>query len=285
MPELPEVETVRRGLEKVLLGTTLEHVDILCERCFEGEPGDTVGATVTAVDRRGKCLRIVYDSGWSMLGHLRMTGQMIFLSRGGYREGGGHPSDALHEQLPGKHTRVVLNFGESGELFFNDQRKFGYLKMVPSDALDTDNFWRTLGPEPWDEAFNSKALREICQRRKGTTIKAVLLDQKVVAGLGNIYVDEALFLSGIRPNRKAGRVSKKSLERVVANSRLVLERGIEFGGVSVSDYVNAEGLRGRMQEQLYVYNRAGDPCKECESPIAKTTVAGRGTHLCLKCQK
>lgn len=285
MPELPEVETVRRGLEKVIVGATLTDVEILEDRCFEGQAEETLGATIEGLDRRGKCIRIIYSSGWSMLGHLRMTGQMIFVSGAGEREGGGHPDDSLHASLPHKHTRVILRFGDRGTLYFNDQRKFGYLKLVPSDELHTDNFWRNLGPEPWDDAYNADMLRDICQRRAKTTIKAVLLDQHVVAGLGNIYVDETLFLSGIRPKRKAGRISKKALERVVSNSREVLERGIAFGGVSVSDYVNAEGLRGTMQQQLYVYNRAEMPCKVCGTPIEKITVAGRGTHYCPKCQR
>lgn len=285
MPELPEVETVRRGLEKVLVGATLTHINIVEDRCFVGEPEYATGATIESLDRRGKCLRLVLSSGWSMLGHLRMTGQMIFVAGSGEREGGGHPDDSLHASLPHNHTRVILEFGDQGTLYFNDQRKFGYLKMVRSDDLNSDSFWRTLGPEPWDEAFNAQMLRDICQRRSGSTIKSLLLDQKVVAGLGNIYVDETLFLSGIRPKRKAGRISKKALGRVVEHSREVLERGIAFGGVSVSDYVNAEGLRGTMQQQLYVYQREGMPCKVCETPIVKIVVAGRGTHYCPTCQK
>jgi formamidopyrimidine-DNA glycosylase len=210
---------------------------------------------------------------------------MIYVSNEGTSQaGGGHPSDSLKHGQPGKHTRVCIELDSGGSILFNDQRKFGYIKSIPSSKLDEDTFLKTLGPEPWDEAFSSTYLRDVCQRRKQTAIKQVILDQKVVAGFGNIYVDEALFLAGIRPTRKAGRIAKKSLGRLIEHGREVLERGIEFGGVSVSDYVNAEGLRGTMQRQLYVYNRANEPCKQCETPIRKITVAGRGTHYCPNCQ-
>lgn len=284
MPELPEVETVRRGLQRSLVGLYLESVEVREARCFQGSLDGVRGAVLTEIDRRGKCLRFVFDSGWSMLGHLRMTGQMIFVSAGGQRTGGGRPDDGLLAPLPSTHTRVILHWSLGGRLFFNDQRKFGYLKTWPSQDLALDTFWHTLGPEPWDEALTPHYLHGICQRRKMSSIKSILLDQKVMAGLGNIYVDEALFLSGIRPETHAGQLSLLQLEQIIAKSRHVLEQGILFGGVSVSDYVNAEGLRGSMQQQLYVYGRDGLPCKRCQTPILKIAVAGRGTHVCPTCQ-
>lgn len=285
MPELPEVETVRRGLEKVLPGQQVEDVEVLEEVSYQGTPTANIGATVTSLDRRGKLLHIHLSDGWTWLIHLRMTGQLIYESGDGQeRAGGGHPSDSLKQVGPSKHTRVVATFSSGGRLLFNDQRKFGYIQATPTAELDQVPFLQKLGPEPWSEAFNADYLREHCQRRSKSPIKQVILDQHIVAGFGNIYVDEALFLSGIKPTRKAGRISKKSLAKLIDNGRHVLELGIAHGGVSVSDYVNAEGLRGTMQQQLYVYSRKDLPCKQCETPIKKITLGGRGTHYCPSCQ-
>lgn len=286
MPELPEVETVRRGLEQVLPRLQVTSIEVRAETCWRGEEDAGLGGAVSGLDRRGKLLHIHLDNGWTWLVHLRMTGQLIYIPHDGTpAAGGGHPSDTLLSKGPTTHTRVVIGLSNGAQLLFNDQRKFGYVKATPTTDLDQDTFLQTLGPEPWDPGFDADYLREICQRRAKSTIKALLLDQKVVAGFGNIYVDEALFLTGIRPTRKAGRIAKKALARLIVNGREVLERGIEFGGVSVSDYVNAEGLRGTMQQQLYVYSRKGEPCKECESPIQKISLGGRGTHYCATCQR
>jgi formamidopyrimidine-DNA glycosylase len=275
---------VRRGLERALNGARLEHIEIFYPPVFRGNKDQLLGQRLLDVGRRGKMMMLKFEGDWFVLAHLRMTGQMIFVQSDGQRTGGGHPNEALVGTLPCKHTRAILNFGERGCLYFNDQRKFGYLKLVAAGDLAQDSFLRTLGPEPWEPKFNAEYLAQICQRRKNTAIKAILLDQKVVAGVGNIYADEALFRVGIAPWRKAGQIDNQLCAQLVSACRQVLELGIEFGGVSVSNYVNAEGLRGQMQEQLQVYRRTALPCKQCETPIAKNTTAGRGTHFCPKCQ-
>ena len=285
MPELPEVETVRLGLERVLLGEKIKRVEVLLKHCFHGRASVLKKGEVESLTRRGKLLQIHMTSGWSILVHLRMTGQLIYVSSTEEREGGGHPDDSLINNLPNKPTRVVLSLSSGATLYFNDQRTFGSLKLWKTDALDEEPFLAKLGPEPWAKAFHKNYLGDILARRKRSTIKGVLLDQEVVAGLGNIYVDEALFLAGVRPSRKAGDVKKRELSKLMKTIVEVLERGIEYGGVSARDYVNAEGLKGKMQEQLYVYRREGQLCKQCESLIEKTKVAGRGTHYCPGCQK
>ncbi|MEM1008377.1 MAG: bifunctional DNA-formamidopyrimidine glycosylase/DNA-(apurinic or apyrimidinic site) lyase, partial [Myxococcota bacterium] len=285
MPELPEVETVCRGLRRVLLGRKVVSVEVVRARCFVGVPSWVEGKFFVDVKRRGKAILLEMEEDLVLLVHLRMTGQLIFVGEDEEREGGGHPSDALRASLPGKHTRVQLNIEGGARLFFNDQRMFGSIKCMHKSALADDPFLRSLGPEPWDRAFSQRYLRAILERRSGSSIKSVLLDQKVVAGIGNIYADESLFLTGILPDTPAGSVKKKQIGPLIQNIRHVLSRGIEFGGVSARDYVNAEGLQGKMQEQLYVYGRAGLPCKVCGEVIHKSRVAGRGTHFCVRCQR
>ena len=285
LPELPEVETVRRGLEKVLIGQKIKSIRLHWEGSFQGKHSLLYPGEVTELRRRGKLLMIVFSHGWTLQAHLRMTGQLIYVADGGEREGGGHPNDDLVRSLPAKHTRITIQFQSKGKLYFNDQRKFGYLKMVPTEELHEESFLKRLGPEPWDEIFNTDYLHTWFQRRARTKIKPLLLDQSVIAGLGNIYVDEALFLTGILPTRPAGEVKKSELPPLIKNIQLVLERGIQYGGVSAKDYVNAEGLKGTMQEQLYVYGRKGETCKKCETPIVWSKLSGRGTHTCPNCQK
>ncbi|MCB9640710.1 MAG: bifunctional DNA-formamidopyrimidine glycosylase/DNA-(apurinic or apyrimidinic site) lyase [Myxococcales bacterium] len=285
MPELPEVETVRRGLQRVLVGQRVSKTKVLLERALEGDPKWLKGREVQDIGRRGKALLIEMDQGLTALVHLRMTGQLIFLPKdGGPREGGGHPSDALVHKLPSKHTRVILSLESGDQLFFNDQRTFGSIKLLDEAHLALDSFLSKLGPEPWSPEFSVDALYCACQRRSRSSIKSILLDQEVVAGIGNIYADESLFLTKIHPATPAGQIAKKQIKPLIGKIREVLERGIEYGGVSARDYVNAEGLRGRMQEQLYVYGRDGMPCKVCGTVLEKTRTAGRGTHFCPKCQ-
>lgn len=285
MPELPEVETVRCGLERVLLGQRIVGGDVLLARSFVGEWGDLLGREVRAVERRGKALLIRLDQEKTALVHLRMTGQLIYQPQhGGPREGGGHPSDALVRQLPNAHTRVILDLASGDRLFFNDQRTFGSIKLLEDADIAAESFLAKLGPEPWDKTFSVASLQRAFQRRSRSSVKAILLDQEVVAGIGNIYADEALFLSKIHPATLAGGLSQAQTKLLIAKIREVLERGIEYGGVSARDYVNAEGLRGRMQEQLYVYGRDGQPCKVCGTTLQKLRTAGRGTHICPQCQ-
>lgn len=285
MPELPEVEVVRRGLEKVLLEKTFASVSIHNESSFVGNPNEIVGQRVISLGRRGKLLQIHCSGGWTILVHLRMTGQLIYVPKSGaFREGGGHPSDGLVAKLPSSHTRVSLALKGGDRLYFNDQRKFGSLKLHPTEELEEEPFLKKLGPEPWDKTLDAMWLATLAKRKKNTSIKAFLLDQHHLAGLGNIYVDEALFLSSLFPEKKAGTLNKTQWKSLLKSIREVLERGIVFGGVSARDYVNAEGLKGKMQEQLFVYGRKGEPCKRCGAEIVKLSVAGRGTHVCEACQ-
>ena len=279
MPELPEVETIRRGLKQFIVKKRLKNTEILCAKSFVGKP---VRGGVVDIRRFGKALLIDLDNGYSLMIHLRMTGQLIW--RGEKTEfAGGHPSDNFVDKLPNKQTRVILDF-EDGMLYFNDQRKFGFIKVLKtSEALD-DAFIKKLAPEPWN--MKADELYKKLQRHKNSCIKAVLLDQTVICGLGNIYVDETLFMSGIHPERKCGDVSLSECREIIKNAASVMDKSIELGGSTMATYVKADGTKGDYLEKFAkVFHREGLKCVNCGNKIVKIKVAGRGTHVCLNCQK
>lgn len=278
MPELPEVETIRRGLSKFIVNKELKKTTILCDKSFIGKP---VVGVVKGIRRYGKALVVDIEGGWSLMIHLRMTGQLIY--DGNERYAAGHPSENFVAVLPNKQTRVVLEFSD-GTLYFNDQRKFGFIKVLETNAVEEDGFIRKLAPEPW-----KMEVGEFCEklwRHKNSCVKAVILDQTVVCGLGNIYADEALFSSGIHPERKCGSVTQLEAERLLMAARAVMEKSIESGGSTMATYVKADGTRGDYLEKFaQVFRREGLACPRCGKTIVKIRVAGRGTHICPNCQK
>ena len=278
MPELPEVETIRRGLTKFIVKKKLVSCEVFCEKSFVGE---FVPGVVSGIRRFGKAMVIDLDNGWSLLVHLRMTGQLIY--DGAERYAAGHPSENFVAKLPNRQTRVILQF-EDGTLYFNDQRKFGFIKVMPSSEVTQDKFVAALAPEPW--AMNAEEFFKRLKRHAKAPVKAVILDQKVICGLGNIYADEALFASGILPTRKAGEVTFPEAEKLLLSAREVMERSIESGGSTMATYVKADGTRGDYLEKFaQVFRREGQPCPRCGAEIVKIRVAGRGTHICKECQK
>lgn len=288
MPELPEVETIRRGLNKFILKSKLQNVEILCPKSFIGTP---VAGKIIGIRRFGKALVLDIDNDRSMLIHLRMTGQLIydpketFLSqtKSPRRYAAGHPSDNFIAELPNRQTRVILEF-DTGTLYFNDQRKFGFIKVLPTDEVEQDGFIRKLAKEPWD--MTTRELYEKLQRRPKSSIKAVILDQTVICGLGNIYADEALFASGIHPLRKAGSLTIEETGRLLVAARRVMDASIASGGSTMATYVKADGTKGDYLEQFaQVFRRENQPCPKCGSTVIKIKVAGRGTHLCPHCQR
>ena len=280
MPELPEVETVRRGLVQFIVRKKLVGTEVRCEKSFIGEP---VTGVVTGIRRYGKALVIDLDSGQSLMVHLRMTGQLIYDGVGRERYAAGHPSENFTAELPNKQTRVILTF-EDGVLYFNDQRKFGFIKVMPSTEVEADGFIRKLAPEPW--GMEAEELHERLMRHKGSAVKPVILDQTVICGLGNIYADETLYMSGIHPERKCGTITLEEARAIVANARAVMERSIESGGSTMATYVKADGTKGNYLEKFaQVFRREGQPCNRCGAKIVKLKVAGRGTHICPNCQR
>ena len=278
MPELPEVETIKRGLSKFIIKKKLTKTTILCAKSFVGTP---VTGTVKAIRRFGKALIIDLDNGKSLMIHLRMTGQLIY--DGKERFAAGHPSDSFIDELPNKQTRVVLQF-DSGSLFFNDQRKFGFIKVIDTNKVEQDTFIKKLAKEPWQ--MSSDEFYEKLQKHKNSPIKAVILDQTIICGLGNIYADESLFMSKIHPATKAGALTKKEASTLLDMAAKAMDTAIDSGGSTMKDYVKADGTKGDYLDKFaQIFNRTGKPCLVCGTKIEKIRVAGRGTHICPNCQR
>ena len=278
MPELPEVETVRRGLNNFILQQKITKITSLCDKSLIGK--STTGKVVQ-LRRFGKALVIDLDNQKSLLIHLRMTGQLIF--DGKERYAAGHPSENFIAKLPNKQTRVIIKF-ENGTLYFNDQRKFGFIKIIGTNEVENDAFIKKLAKEPWQMQPNE--LYEKFQKHKNSLIKATILDQTIICGLGNIYADESLFMASVHPARRAGSLSKQETKDLLLAAREVMQMSIDSGGSTMATYVKADGTKGDYLEKFAkVFRREGQPCKKCGTAIVKIKVAGRGTHICPNCQR
>ena len=287
MPELPEVETVRRGLDRLIIGKAIAAVDHDTAKSFPNSSHDVaafvVGAQVTAVRRRAKVLLIDLSSDYTLVTHLKMTGQLVFV--GEERFGAGHPNDSLVGQLPDRSTRVTIQFTDGATLYFNDQRKFGWMKLYPSAEVPNIDFMKKVGPEPLEDDFTADVLWGRLQRRKNTSIKAAILDQTVLAGVGNIYADEGLWGACIHPATKVSDVPREKIDDLWREIREVMTLAIEKGGSSNHTYINAEGKKGSYMDFARVFRRDGQPCpRHPDVLIEKIRVAGRGTHICPVCQ-
>ncbi len=271
VPELPEVETIRRDLEPLVTGRRVTgiEVDEATVRLLAGAPiealrASLVGRTFTAVGRRGKYLLLAMDDGRVLAAHLRMTGRLVWRA---------------HDAPPEPYERARITLDNGYDVRWADLRKFGTWRIVES----ADQVVQKLGPEPIDEGYSLEQLRNALRGRTAA-VKTVLLDQRRVAGLGNIYVDEALYAAHIRPDTPAGWVSAAALRRLFVTSRTVLERGIENRGASFKDYVDGQGNQGSQHMHVQVFRRTGKPCYACGTPIARTVIGGRATHYCPRCQ-
>lgn len=288
MPELPEVETVRLGLSGLIVGRRIKAVNFDWPKSFPNAAADVesflIGAAITDVKRRAKVLMIELDTNYSLVTHLKMTGQLVYRDNDGGHFGAGHPSDSLIGELPDKSTRVTLDLG-GAKLFFNDQRKFGWMRLIPTPEVGELDFFKKVGPEPLSDDFTADQFVSRLRRRANTSIKTALLDQTVVAGVGNIYADESLFAARIHPATQVKNVSKSKLVELYGALRAVLRLSIEKGGSSDRNYVNARGKKGSYLTFAQVFRRENQPCPVCGTMIEKIRVAGRGTHICPKCQK
>lgn len=287
MPELPEVETVRLGLIRLITGLKIKSVSSDNPKSFPNATSDVdqflIGSKIISVRRRAKVLIIDLDTKYSLVIHLKMTGQLVF--RGKENFGAGHPTGSLIGQLPDKSTRVTLKFSDGSSLFFNDQRKFGWMRLIPTLQIEELDFFKKVGPEPLSADFTSRVFIQRLERRKNSVIKAVLLDQTVLAGVGNIYADESLWGAKIHPSSRVSEIPKSKLVNLHAELIYVLKLAIEKGGSTDRNYVDAEGKKGSYMTFARVFRRENQACPRCGSIIIKTRVAGRGTHTCPKCQK
>lgn len=290
MPELPEVEVIRSGLSELIAKKTIEKVNVLNAKSFQASTSSidvfVNNSTILSVKRRAKILLIELSSGYSLVIHLKMTGQLLFRDNQNKSKNfaGGHPSDSFLSVLPDNHTRVELIFTDSTALFFNDMRKFGWIKLLPTTELKEEKFIAKLGPEPLIGNPTPEYLKRMSRHPK-SLVKAALLNQEIVAGIGNIYADEALWGAMIHPKTRVENLSKKQLEDILNAAIEVMSFSINKGGSTDRNYLNAKGEKGSYLTFANVFRKEGKPCPRCGHVIEKIRVAGRGTHICSNCQQ
>lgn len=302
MPELPEVQTIISGLQKIV-GKTIDNLEVRePKRFYSGSKnpsqtgsglsadkanklaGKLKGQKIHSILRKGKIIIISLDD-LIILIHLKLTGQLIYQAKDGKRIAGGHPDQGLVDSLPSKATNFIFAFKGETKLFFNDLRKFGYLQVIPKNKIESIPTIAALGIDPLSEKFNGDFLMQKLDKKPNSTIKQFLMDQTIIAGVGNIYSDEGLFFAGVLPYRKNSTIKKDEAKRIVDGIKKALELGLKYQGTSDSNYVKADGMPGKMQEHLRVYQREGEGCRKCKSKIKRVKISGRSSHYCPKCQK
>ncbi|KRN29743.1 fpg protein [Lactobacillus selangorensis] len=274
MPELPEVETVRRGLTRLVIGKKIAAIELIYPKIVTGDSKQfkqqLTGQTIEAIDRRGKYLLFRFSNGLTMVSHLRMEGHY-------------HLAVSKEEPLE-KHTHVIFRFTDGTELRYLDSRKFGRMQLILTGTEASVPGLAKLGPEPTEAAFKKAAFYQQLQRHH-KAIKTTLLDQTAVTGLGNIYVDEVLWLTFIHPETPANELTRAQTDFLHDTIIRELDWAITLGGTTVHSFVDANGNAGAFQKKLHVYGRKGEPCDRCGTPIEKIKVGQRGTHFCPSCQK
>lgn len=286
MPELPEVETIKLGLSHKIIGLRLKKVEVLSPKSLIGDHKRIEGKKIKEVWRRAKMLGVDLEGNLTLLFHLKMTGQVIYDD--GKRLVGGHPTLDMRDEMPNSHTRVVFSFSDGSRLYFNDQRRFGWIKVIdngeraPEGAVD--NFFKNLGPEPLEKGFTWQILKTNLLKHKSMSVKAAIMDQKVVSGVGNIYASEACFDAKLDPRKKVGDLGDKEFKALHKGVIRVIKKGIKYGGSTRAHFVDAEGHKGYFLDYAFVYGKDKHPCKVCKSEIKKIQLGGRGTYFCAKCQ-
>ncbi len=287
MPELPEVETIRIQLSDLIVGLKISDIKILHPKSFIGDKKLALKSKITGVRRFGKMLVIDLEDNYSLAVHLKMTGNLLFHSDGSCRD---NSLDLPVLDLPNKHTRVILEFESGDKLFFNDIRKFGWMKVVQtqnhSSKLKTFNLKdliSKLGPDPLNE-LTLQQFRQIL-KQSGRPIKLLLMDQQKLAGVGNIYANDALFLAKIHPKTSSMSISRDKAKFLYSNLLKVLKEGLKWKGASKTNFVDIFGRKGSKQEHFYVYGREKETCpNQCGGKIERMILGGRGTFYCRKCQ-
>lgn len=283
MPELPEVETIVKKLHSVLENKVVTNILVHRDKSFQGDINQIIGQPIIRVTRRAKLIRFHFPNNLNILAHLKMTGQFIFV--GDKKVGGGHPTSDWINELPSKHTRVsvaLLNGDKPENLYFNDMRVFGWLRVLSDEEVEIEH--QKYGP---DINSDDASLEYFSERlaRTGRKIKQVIMDNKIVSGVGNIYACDALNMARIHPTRPANSLSKEEVARLLEALKHVINLGIKLGGATISDYKNVDGFSGSYQDEVLTYGREGEPCKNCPGIIEKIKIGGRGTYFCPKCQK
>jgi len=291
MPELPEVETVKRGLESQIIGARINEIlvgDLKVLQFQEDLLFDLVDQTIKSLSRRGKYIIFELNQNRLVI-HLGMTGQLTLWRPDRFDSDRflRHPKTGLQrirQHAPDKHTHLQICLEDGRILMFRDTRKFGKIFLLPCDRIILEQFFSKLGMEPLDEEYRFDRFQEFLKGRKAP-VKPLLLDQGFIAGVGNIYADEALHLAGIHPGKRARYLTRKEKRKLFEAIPTVLEKGIRYGGTTLRDYIDSDGREGNHQEFLKVYGRNGKSCQRCGSEIRKVVIGQRGTHFCPNCQK
>lgn len=282
MPELPEVQSLTSKLEKILPAKKFAKINIFNQKSFTGETQSLLDTQVEQVRRKAKVIIIDLDNGLSLITHLKMTGQLIYLDDQ-IKLGGGHPTADWVKNLPSSHTRIEYIFADGSQLFFNDQRKFGWMRLVGEDELN--QLFAKTAPDVIDQQISSRYLLDKFSR-KTQAIKQAIMDNSLLAGVGNIYACDSLHLAQINPVRPAKSLSEEEVIRLTQAMKSVVNRAIELGGTTFDGkYVSIDGLAGGYQDELRVYGREGEECPRCGASIEKIKLGGRGTYFCSICQK
>lgn len=294
MPELPEVETIRRQLFKEVVGKKIKEVELRLPKLayFDGKRGDaknfkknSEGVVIEKADRAAKILILTLSNGYTLLVHLKMTGQLIYRAKNGETKRGGHPWPPDSVEVPNKWTHIIFKFSDGSVLYFNDLRQFGYMKLAPTIDLKEQKEIKKLGPEPFDRKFTPGLFSQMLKKRSKAKIKPLLMDQSFLSGVGNIYADESLHYAGILPTRPAGKIKPEEIKKLHIGINKILKKSIEKGGTSVDTYVTLSGGKGGYEKYLKVYGREGEKCFRCKGVIRRVKLGGRSAHFCPRCQK
>lgn len=291
MPELPEVETIKRSLQKAIVGKKIKNIEVLRPKIFKGNPKEVIGQKILGLERRGKMLIFNLSADKSLLFHFKLTGQLVWIEKTKIKNQKSkiitlaHPIPFAGKELPAKTTHVIFDI-DGGKLFYNDLRQFGWIKIAQSSKLKAQKEIAELGIEPFASDFTAAYLAKFFSRTS-RPIKLVLMDQTKIAGIGNIYANEALFEAGIRPDRQAKKLSSQEIKKLREAILKVLDEGLKYGGSSAQDeaYIKPNGTLGEYQEHFRVYQREEKPCLRCRSKILRINLGGRGTFFCPKCQR
>ncbi|HUD04775.1 MAG TPA: DNA-formamidopyrimidine glycosylase [Patescibacteria group bacterium] len=288
MPELPEVETIKLGLQKCLVGHKIEDVEVRVSKIFQGTPKDIIGAKVIDIKRIGKGLIIELNNGFVLTVHLKMTGQLVFQDK--TTENSTLSKKVGGDVLPSKYSHVIFSLDKGAKLYYNDLRRFGWVKVLKKEELKDVAFFNEMGPEP--KVGEDLAGKELTLdyfkntiQKGNLPVKLLLMDQKKIGGIGNIYANDALFLAGIDPRRKGKTLTDEEIEKLFKAIYEVIRKSLSYGGSSDENFVNVLGQEGNYQNHTLVYGKKGEKCSICGATIEKIQLGGRGTYFCPKHQR
>lgn len=276
------METIKLGLQKKIVGLKINNIKVLAPKSFHGDSKILGGKIVLNIWRKAKMLGIEISGKYLLLFHLKMSGQLIWVGKEKFI--GGHPTLDMLGELPNKSTRVIFTFSDNSKLYFNDQRRFGWIRVI-REVGEIRALLEKLGPEPLEKKFTWEILKSYLIKHESLPIKAALLDQSIVSGVGNIYASEACFNAGVDPRLRVGELTDKQFQVLHQGLIKALKDGIKYGGSTKTHFVDAEGRKGLFLDHAFVYGRDKKPCKVCGTEIKKIQLRGRGTYFCPACQK